>query len=196
MSVNYVTVKSSLKSDDATNSKYIKIIKSERINKYKVARMISDQCTLTEADVIAVLQAYETNLKMHFANGNSVELFNLGTLKPCFKADYDKDGNVIKSSLRLSKVRLITADIFIKEANRYHYKYCGNIDYGDNGFEKRAQILIDYLNNNKPYISTTEYTAIAGCSRATAKRDLELLYAGELIDRDKVGTGYVYRMRG
>ena len=72
MAVNYVTVKTSFKKRDNTDSKFVKVINNDCIDKHKMARTISDQCSLTEADVVAVLQAYESNLKLAFADRKSV----------------------------------------------------------------------------------------------------------------------------
>ena len=190
MSVNYVAVKSPLKTEET--SKFIKVIKANCIDKYALAARISDQCSLTESDVVAVLQAYETNLKIEFSKGNNVEIFNLGTLKPCFKADFDNNGNVIKSSIRLSKLRLITKKKFINEAKGYQYKYCGEIDYNKNEIGDRAETLIKYLKEVKPYITCSEYALLNNCTTTTANRDLHLFKDSGLIYADKIGQTYIF----
>ena len=165
----------------ASDSKYIKVINSTLIDKYKIAQTISDQCSITVSDVVAVMQAYETNLMMQFANGNSVEIFNLGTLKPCFKAEYDASGNVIKKSLRLSKVSLITSDKFVQNAKGYGYKFCGDVDYNQTTFEQRIDNCISYLKDQNTTITSHKYAIINQCSESTAKRDFSILAEQNLL---------------
>ena len=192
MAVNYVSVKTSFKTNLEAGAKFVKVINSRCIDKYALAVRISDQCTLTEADVVAVLQAYETNMLKEFANGNSVEMFNLGTLKPCFKADFDASGKVIKSSLRLSKVRLITSNKFINEAKGYFYKYCGEVDYNKEDFEERVTRMMKFLEEKKSYITGREYAQINNCTHTTANKDLNILKQERVLSVEKIGTTYIY----
>ena len=171
--------------------KFVKIVKAETVDKYDIAERISNQCSVTVSDVVAVLQAYETNIMMSFAKGSSVEMFNLGTLKPSFKGDFDKNGKIIKTSLRLSKIRLITKHSFIDEAKGYTYKYCGEVDYNSIDFDQRVDNMISYLEQTKSYITAKEYSVQNKCTVMTANNDLKALSKEGFLISEKIGPAVI-----
>lgn len=51
-----------------------------------ICMQISDKCTLTNADIVAVVTALEDSIGRHLANGNSVRLGSLGSFSPRMSA--------------------------------------------------------------------------------------------------------------
>ena len=194
MAVNYVIKTNRFKTGAGVGAKYIKCVSNYIVDTKDMARRISSQCTLTEADIQAVLQAYETNLKMMFAQGNSVRIFNLGTLKPCFKADFDSKGNVVKDSVRLSKVQLITNHTFLNDAKGYEYRCHGEADDYCPDYEGRVQNMMEYFNRGFDEITAREYVYINDCSKTQACDDLRLLYQEGVLSRRSYGNTMVYRL--
>ena len=194
MAVNYVILKNRFKKGTGVGAKYIKCVSNYIVDTTDMARRISGQCTVTEADIQAVLQAYETNLKMMFAQGNSVRIFNLGTLKPCFKADFDSEGNVVKDSLRLSKVQLITNHSFMNDAKGYEYRCHGEQDDYCPDYDGRVKNMMDYFSQGFEEITAREYVYINDCSKTQACDDLRQLYAEEILIRKSYGNTMVYRL--
>ena len=194
MAVNYVIKTNRFKTGAGVGAKYIKCVSNYIVDTKDMARRISSQCTLTEADIQAVLQAYETNLKMMFAQGNSVRIFNLGTLKPCFKADFDSKGNVVKDSVRLSKVQLITNHTFLNDAKGYEYRCHGEADDYCPDYEGRVQNMMEYFERGFDEITAREYVYINDCSKTQACDDLHQLYKEEVLSRRSYGNTMVYRL--
>ena len=194
MAVNYVIKTNRFKTGAGAGAKYIKCVSNYIVDTKDMARRISSQCTLTEADIQAVLQAYETNLKMMFAQGNSVRIFNLGTLKPCFKADFDSKGNVVKDSVRLSKVQLITNHTFLNDAKGYEYRCHGEADDYCPDYEGRVQNMMEYFNRGFDEITAREYVYINDCSKTQACDDLRQLYKEGVLKRRSYGNTMVYRL--
>ena len=194
MAVNYVILKNRFKKGTGVGAKYIKCISNYIVDTKDMARRISSQCTVTEADIQAVLQAYETNLKMMFAQGNSVRIFNLGTLKPCFKADFDKNGDVVKNSVRLSKVQLITNHTFLNDAKGYEYHCHGEAEDYCPDYEGRVKNMMDYFEQGFDEITAREYVYINDCSKTQACDDLRQLYEEGMLTRRCYGNMKVYRL--
>ena len=192
MAVEYVVVKNRFQKGTGVGGKYIKGVANYIVDDTEIARRISSQCSVTEADVRAVLQAYETNLKMMFSHGNSVRIFNLGTLKPCFKADFDKNGKVIKESLRMSKVQLIANRSFLNDAKGYEYRNRGETEDYCPDFEGRVKNMIDYFESGFEEITVRDYIYINDCSKSQACEDLNLLYGQEMLSRRSYGNTRVY----
>ena len=99
----------------------VQIVCPERVSNERVIARISEQCTLSEADIVAVFQAYETNLEMEFSRGNSVSLLNLGTITPCLTADFDAENRLLNDSLRFSKLKLTGNHSCFCRSKLYHY---------------------------------------------------------------------------
>ena len=194
MEVKYVVLNSSFKEGSAAGSKFIRVVRNETVTNETMARIISDQCSVTEADILAVLQAYETNLKLQFSIGNSVQMFNLGTLKPCFKAKFDMNGNVVKNSVRMSKIQLIANSSFLEQSKSYRFKNMGEIKELGGTFEKRVEGLLRYFEKGNTDITSSCYSDINDCSRITANRDLKLLYDNEILSRKYFAQVPVYNL--
>lgn len=70
-----------------------------------IAKNISDRCTLTEADVLAVLNALQTEVIKAVQNGQSVRLGQLGS----FRATLTSKGVANKEEATVNQVRSVRA---------------------------------------------------------------------------------------
>ena len=192
MTVKYRIVKSPLKSESAKNSRFVQLVHPERVSNECMIARISEQCTLSEANIVAVFQAYETNLEMEFSRGNSVSLLNLGTITPCLTADFDAENRLLKDSLRFSKLKLTGNHSFLRRSKLYQYSCKESVDYSDGLFERRAARLERYFAQNKPEITSAVYVRLNGCTRSTANRDLARLVREKKIVFREYGRMRVY----
>ena len=194
MAVDYIIINNRFRKGTGVGGRSVKTTANYIVDNAQMARRISTQCSVTEADIVAVLQAYETNLKMAFAEGNSVRMFNLGTLKPCFKAEFDNKGNIVKDSLRMSKVQLITAHTFINEAKGYEYRYHGEQEDYCPDFSGRVNNMLDYFAQGFTEITAREYVYINDCSKTQACDDLRMLFEEGVLSRRSYGNCKVYML--
>lgn len=58
----------------------------QRIEIKDICQQISDKCTLTTSDIVAVVAALEESIGHHLASGNSVRLGSLGSFSPRMSA--------------------------------------------------------------------------------------------------------------
>lgn len=114
---------------DGTVKYYIQTAATVPVNFERIAKNISDRCTLTEADVLAVLNALQTEVEKAVQNGQSIRLGQLGSFRPTITSKgvlkkEDADVTLVKalrvrftmgSRLR-SALQLTNADVeFVKK---------------------------------------------------------------------------------
>lgn len=81
MSVKYRKVKNNRKGSTTIGKIYGKAVVSGTVNTNKLADEISKMCTLTPPDIIAVINALNTKIGDHLANGERVVLDGFGAFK-------------------------------------------------------------------------------------------------------------------
>ncbi len=78
-----VNVKARKNPKDQSQVKYyIAVAPVNHLTLEQIAAVISDRCTVTEADVLAVLNSLQTEVIRAMQNGQSVRLGQLGSFRP------------------------------------------------------------------------------------------------------------------
>ncbi len=88
-----VNVKARKNPQDKSVKYYIAVAPVNHLNLVQIAKVISDRCTVTEPDVLAVLNSLQTEVIRAMQNGQSVRLGQLGSFRPtiCSKGEEKKD---------------------------------------------------------------------------------------------------------
>ncbi len=117
--------------DHSSVKYYIQVAPAVPVSFEGIAKNISDRCTLTEADVLAVLNALQTEIVSAVQSGHSVRLGQLGSFRATITSlgadsKAEADSSLIKalrvrftmgSRLR-SAMRLTNTDVkFVKKSN-------------------------------------------------------------------------------
>lgn len=71
-------------------------ISSGEIDLERLAHEISNECTLTKTDVVAVLTALGGKMKQHLEEGKTVSLENIGRFKIGFKSKSHPDKKMLR----------------------------------------------------------------------------------------------------
>ncbi len=77
-----VNVKARKNPLDKSVKYYIAVAPVNYLNLVQIAKTISDRCTVTEPDVLAVLNSLQTEVIRAMQNGQSVRLGQLGSFRP------------------------------------------------------------------------------------------------------------------
>ncbi len=77
-----VNVKARKNPLDKSVKYYIAVAPVNHLNLVQIAKVISDRCTVTEPDVLAVLNSLQTEVIRAMQNGQSVRLGQLGSFRP------------------------------------------------------------------------------------------------------------------
>jgi len=81
MSVKYRKVKNTRKGSTTLGKIYGRAVVNDVIHTKKLAEKIGNRCTVTEPDIIAVINALETEIADNLAQGNRVVLDGFGSFK-------------------------------------------------------------------------------------------------------------------
>jgi len=81
MSVKYRKVKNTRKGSTTLGKIYGRAVVNDVIHTKKLAEKIGNRCTVTEPDIIAVINALDTQIAKHLANGERVVLDDFGAFK-------------------------------------------------------------------------------------------------------------------
>ncbi len=84
---------------DKTVKYYIQAAPAVPVGFQTIAKNISDRCTLTEADVLAVLNALQTEVIKAVQNGQSVRLGQLGSFRLTMTSKGVSDKNSVSVAL-------------------------------------------------------------------------------------------------
>lgn len=97
-----VNVKSRKNPIDSSVKYYMNICPVTYLKLEQIAKNISDRCTVTEPDVLAVLNSLQTEVIKAMQNGQSVRLGQLGSFRPTISSKgvankADADTSLIKA---------------------------------------------------------------------------------------------------
>ena len=159
----------------------VSIVNSEVITTAHLAKDINRACSITEADVAAVLQALGQRIGDALLDGNRVELDHLGTFSLSLTCGNKKlEDHVTKNDIRVKNI-LFAPCAEMKQAMRGAEIVSGgpnpNKQLSDEVIERR---LAKYFDEHE-YMQRRDFESVCECSRYTATKKLkELVIAGKL----------------
>lgn len=65
---------------------YAMLFRGEKVTLDALAEEISNACSLSQADVLAALKAFQIHVQAHIKRGESVSLGDLGYIIPCIRS--------------------------------------------------------------------------------------------------------------
>lgn len=80
----------------AKNQYIMQAVHTGEVNLEQIAYEISNECTLSKTDIVAVLYALGEKTKFHLEEGKVVNLDNLGRFKVGFKAAAQPESNLLQ----------------------------------------------------------------------------------------------------
>lgn len=118
--MKYKTQKKLNPRDPATPKKYYAVpVYDGTVEFDEIVNRISRTCTLTPADVTAVLRALSDELPHYLMEGRSVNLENLGRFRLSFSSDgQEKENDVSASDIKNVKIIFRPAPKFLQEAKK------------------------------------------------------------------------------
>ena len=159
----------------------VSVVNSEVITTEQLAKDINHACSVTQSDVLAVLQAVGQRIGEALLDGNRVEIDHIGTFSLSLTCGHKKlQDHVTKKDIRVKNV-LFTPCTEIKQAMR-------GADIVSGGPNPNKQLTDDvilrritkYLNEHE-YMQRREFESLCECSRYTATKKLkELVNTGTL----------------
>ena len=159
----------------------VTVVNSKLTTTKELAEYINHACSVTESDVVAVLQALGKCVRDELLDGNRVELDNLGTFSLSLTCGQKKlEDRVTKKDIRVKNI-LFTPCAEMKQAMRGAEIVSGgpnpNKQLTDEVILRR---LAKYFENHE-LMQRRNFEAVCECSRYTALQKLnELVKAGKL----------------
>ena len=159
----------------------VTIVNSKLTTTKDLAEYINFACSITESDVVAVLQALGKCVCDELLDGNRVELEHLGTFSLSLTCGNKKlEDRVTKRDIHVKNI-LFTPCAEMKEAMRTAEIVSGgpnpNKQLSDEVIERR---LAKYFEEHE-YMQRRDFEACCECSRYTATKKLkELVKSGKL----------------
>ena len=159
----------------------VTIVNSKLTTTKDLAEYINFACSITESDVVAVLQALGKCVCDELLDGNRVELEHLGTFSLSLTCGNKKlEDRVTKRDIHVKNI-LFTPCAEMKEAMRTAEIVSGgpnpNKQLSDEVIERR---LTKYFEEHE-YMQRRDFEACCECSRYTATKKLkELVKSGKL----------------
>ena len=159
----------------------VTVVNSKLTTTKELAEYINFACSITESDVVAVLQALGKCVCDELLDGNRVELEHLGTFSLSLTCGNKKlEDRVTKRDIHVKNI-LFTPCAEMKEAMRTAEIVSGgpnpNKQLSDEVIERR---LTKYFEEHE-YMQRRDFEACCECSRYTATKKLkELVKSGKL----------------
>ena len=159
----------------------VSIVNSEVITTEQLSKDINRACSITEADVAAVLQAVGQRIGEALLDGNRVEIDHIGTFSLSLTCGRKKlEDRVTKNDIRVKNI-LFTPCAEMKQAMRGAEIVSGgpnpNKQLSDEVIERR---LVKYFEEHE-FMQRRNFESVCECSRYTATKKLkELVKAGKL----------------
>lgn len=159
----------------------VTVVNSKLTTTKELAEYINFACSITESDVVAVLQALGKCVCDELLDGNRVELEHLGTFSLSLTCGNKKlEDRVTKRDIHVKNI-LFTPCAEMKEAMRTAEIVSGgpnpNKQLSDEVIERR---LAKYFEGHE-YMQRRDFEACCECSRYTATKKLkELVKSGKL----------------
>ncbi len=174
---------------------FLRHCNNEVIDMNEICSIINGRCSVTAADVVAVMSSFKELLAQSLAHGRSLRFGEIGTLKPVYAAThpYDREMRFSSESVRLKKVVLqlntrfkkqIAASLVIDEKQSVN-RFCPYT-----GEERRGRIL-EQLSLH-PEVVSTAFIAHNRCSKQTVLNDMRRLIDEGLVLRIRRGGGTWY----
>ena len=85
---------------------YGTVVLGEPVGLRKIIEEIEEKCTLTQADIVAVLYALESAVSKHLLNGQSVRFGTLGSFRPTISSEGSTSSATWEPSM-VKKVRAV-----------------------------------------------------------------------------------------
>ena len=159
----------------------VTVVNSKLTTTKELAEYINFACSVTESDVVAVLQALGRCVRDELLDGNRVELDNLGTFSLSLTCGQKKlEDRVTKKDIRVKNI-LFTPCAEMKQAMRGAEIVSG----GPNPHKRLTDEVIlrrlaKYFEEHE-FMQRRNFEAVCECSRYTATKKLkELVRAGKL----------------
>ena len=159
----------------------VTVVNSKLTTTKELAEYINFACSVTESDVVAVLQALGRCVCDELLDGNRVELDNLGTFSLSLTCGQKKlEDRVTKKDIRVKNI-LFTPCAEMKQAMRGAEIVSG----GPNPHKRLTDEVIllrlaKYFDEHE-FMQRRNFEAVCECSRYTATKKLkELVRAGKL----------------
>lgn len=149
-----------------------------------LADRIEKECTLTRADVKAVLEALSNNIASCLANGERVHLPNLGYFNLKLKSDVKIDPDKTKANHISYDTTNFTPDKgFNNQLGDMTFRRCP-LQHGKRPAEEKVlEKLKQFFDSGKTMFARTYIEAAFGVSRSTAQRIIkDLLKSGKIIN--------------
>jgi predicted histone-like DNA-binding protein len=160
----------------------VTIVDSTIVTTSELADSINHASSITQADVVAVLQAIGQHLTDALLDGNRVELDHIGTFSLALTCgNKHKDDHITNKDISVSRIVFSPCSELLRQMNNATIVSggpTGTKHLSDDDIEKR---LTAYFATNHS-ISRSRFEQICECSRHTALTKLkELVKAGKLI---------------
>ena len=153
-----------------------------------MAKSISQACTVTDADVLAVWTAMENEIIRALSDGNRVELGTLGTLSIEVGARKRKSvGEGITSSDIVFKGVTFAYSKRLQQAMGEVSFECDGIVAHPLGEERAMAALAEHFSTSQ-YINTRTFATLCKCSRSTALRRLNALVAAGKMRKSTISS--------
>ena len=160
----------------------VSIVNSEVITTEELAKDINHACSVTQSDVLAVLQAVGQRIGEALLDGNRVEIDHIGTFSLALTCgNKHKDDHITNKDISVSRIVFSPCSELLRQMNNATIVSGGSTGtkhLSDDDIEKR---LTAYFATNHS-ISRSRFEQICECSRHTALTKLkELTERGILI---------------
>ncbi|MDR1725610.1 MAG: HU family DNA-binding protein [Bacteroidales bacterium] len=109
MAIGYVKIQRKINVGGNPGIKFLaRVFRKNTVNLDTIAREISGATSLSYADVLASLKAFEIHVSRHVLNGEGVKLELLGSFNPAIKATaQDSLTDVTVDTIKRAKVRFV-----------------------------------------------------------------------------------------
>ncbi len=195
MSIQYGLIKrSGILASDELN---VQAIKRNLINSNAIAREVQQRCTVTTADVHAVLDVLSSLLGDHLLNGDHVKLDGIGTFSVSMdgKVHLDKAGRLQLTGARVRKVRFQAAKSLRERMKTATFTKEGAIVNASDLSVTEADVrkCVDALCAEHHLFTIKQLSEATKLTEATARRRLQPLIADGTIVQESSRPRILYR---
>lgn len=170
---------------------------SNKVDASQLCKMIQERCTVTEGDVLAVLNAVAQIMGQELANGIQVELPDIGTFAPSLSSNQriiDTTDKQLARHLRIDNINFYPKDSLKKKFRNVSFRRASNLikttsKLTDDEILKRIHSYYkEYPNEVVDRVTFQSITALRRTSAATALK--RLVEQGALVKKGRWNSPY------
>lgn len=198
----YLPVSSGVKYDlfpvpgkEKTNNYYVRIIENAGKTLPRIAKDICDKCSLTPADVQAVIWALFSEAINAFKCGERFDMGPFGSLFLTLTSDPITTGYETRPpNIRVKSIQLQPSKNMAYYLKKLQYQRRKEYETQTLSHDKRIANILNHL-EQAAYLKTEQIYAMNHCSKSTASRDLKGLIADNRIIKKQIGATNIYFLK-